>query len=593
MFQDTLSKRGYVLVVVSMLLLSGCSGLGPISDEPNNETTDTNISEESDTVADSNDDGISDTESEDLGLDPDRDYPELFIRGLELQNNKKATEHYLSVFTKNSKVPDQYRPVLRIYINITTSNSNHISKINNDLIVNHSYSHTQDKLEIIDELSENQTSKLVRSYNISSTDWDYDNVSNTNEFEYETNPLNHDSDSDGLNDGEEIYEYNTDLLNPDTDDDGLLDGLEVNHQKYPNADPLQKDIFVEVDYGTGSKPSDQDLREVEEVFDESPVENSGGEQGINVHFILDEELSDRSTSDSIDANQYYDNRGYGYYHAIFVDEVYSNGEEVSGIATFISNSPTGNFFVATDPTQGSTDIPHTLLHEFGHALGLNPSDDRINGADSKNIKSSNYMSVMNYNYDSPSIRYSDGTDSPRGTDDWSHIQCRLAVNTAEKLQGYGHGEVVLRESWDERYDIHNERYDRECAFGFRFSSPDTVILIEQNNSETYWENISEFKEDSRIKEYEKFNSTGEKKVEISIENNGKLEDSQEVKLQEGFVESQRRTIDSKEIRLESGEQTTVEFTLDIPELGSSFMVYQIKTRDDYMEIHVETIDSSE
>ncbi len=55
---------------------------------------------------------------------------------------------------------------------------------------------------------------------------------------YHTNPLKKDTDDDGLNDKEEIFTYKTDPLNKDTDGDGLLDGEEVN--KY-HTDPLKKD----------------------------------------------------------------------------------------------------------------------------------------------------------------------------------------------------------------------------------------------------------------------------------------------------------------------------------------------------------------
>ena len=56
-------------------------------------------------------------------------------------------------------------------------------------------------------------------------------------YEFGTNPLNPDSDSDGLKDGEE-RDFGTDPLDPDTDDDRLLDLLEV---RYYHTDPLTND----------------------------------------------------------------------------------------------------------------------------------------------------------------------------------------------------------------------------------------------------------------------------------------------------------------------------------------------------------------
>ena len=55
---------------------------------------------------------------------------------------------------------------------------------------------------------------------------------------YRTNPLDPDTDHDGLKDGEEVMTYKTNPLNPDTDGDGLLDGAEVKDHK---TDPLNPD----------------------------------------------------------------------------------------------------------------------------------------------------------------------------------------------------------------------------------------------------------------------------------------------------------------------------------------------------------------
>jgi hypothetical protein len=49
-----------------------------------------------------------------------------------------------------------------------------------------------------------------------------------------TDPDNHDTDADGLSDGDEVYSYSTDPNVADSDDDGYLDGIEVAH----GSDPL-------------------------------------------------------------------------------------------------------------------------------------------------------------------------------------------------------------------------------------------------------------------------------------------------------------------------------------------------------------------
>ena len=69
-------------------------------------------------------------------------------------------------------------------------------------------------------------------------DEDMDGLLRKQEEQIGTDPLNPDTDGDGLNDGEEVNIYKTDPLNPDTDGDGLSDGSEVNTYK---TDPLNKD----------------------------------------------------------------------------------------------------------------------------------------------------------------------------------------------------------------------------------------------------------------------------------------------------------------------------------------------------------------
>lgn len=58
-------------------------------------------------------------------------------------------------------------------------------------------------------------------------DSDGDGIRNYKEAELGLDPMNPDSDSDGLLDGEEVNQYGTNPLNPDSDNDGLMDGNEV------------------------------------------------------------------------------------------------------------------------------------------------------------------------------------------------------------------------------------------------------------------------------------------------------------------------------------------------------------------------------
>ncbi len=69
-------------------------------------------------------------------------------------------------------------------------------------------------------------------------DLDGDKLLNDEEKRIGTDPLNPDTDGDGLLDGEEVKTYKTDPLNPDTDGDQLSDGDEVYRFK---TNPLDED----------------------------------------------------------------------------------------------------------------------------------------------------------------------------------------------------------------------------------------------------------------------------------------------------------------------------------------------------------------
>lgn len=67
-------------------------------------------------------------------------------------------------------------------------------------------------------------------------DSDGDGLYDSEEAQYRTDPLDPDTDDDGLSDGQEVNRYETDPLNPDTDFDGLKDGAEVNTHKTNPSD---------------------------------------------------------------------------------------------------------------------------------------------------------------------------------------------------------------------------------------------------------------------------------------------------------------------------------------------------------------------
>ena len=65
-------------------------------------------------------------------------------------------------------------------------------------------------------------------------DSDGDGLEDTIEAELGTDPVDLDTDDDGLTDGDEYYVYQTGTRNPDTDGDGVVDGVETANGTDPN-----------------------------------------------------------------------------------------------------------------------------------------------------------------------------------------------------------------------------------------------------------------------------------------------------------------------------------------------------------------------
>ena len=86
------------------------------------------------------------------------------------------------------------------------------------------------------------------------SDFDKDQLTDSEEYLIGTNPTESDSDSDGLNDFMEI-DNGTNPVNSDTDNDGLLDGDEITAQTDPtNPDSDEDGYFDGAEIKSGSDP---------------------------------------------------------------------------------------------------------------------------------------------------------------------------------------------------------------------------------------------------------------------------------------------------------------------------------------------------
>lgn len=221
----------------------------------------------------------------------------------------------------------------------------------------------------------------------------------------------------------------------DTDGDKLLDGWEANGYDYNGdrvidvnlpamgANPLRKDLFVEMDYMSNALlPATADLNRIVRVFANAPqAKNPNGSTGIRLHldagaargaaynlgggnlvpfdYDLDPVVTEFNNIKAANFNS--TARAKIFYYMIWGNGY--NGGTSSGNAF---NIPSDSFLVTLGrwPSGGTPDQRvGTFVHEFGHALG-----QKHGGNDHGNYKP-NYLSVMNYSFQLGGVRKTNGT----------------------------------------------------------------------------------------------------------------------------------------------------------------------------------------
>lgn len=244
-------------------------------------------------------------------------------------------------------------------------------------------------------------------------------------------------------------------LDKDTDGDGLYDSWETNGIPYvkcdgtlgqyqlPNANPLRKDIFVEVDSMPGRALSLAALTRVYSAFDSAPVAAPnvpGGLSGIALHAVLDETIplrdypgafvefqQDKATyfgannaSERLNAEwpAIRDAKAKAFRYCICGNSY--GGTTSSGLA----ETPGNDFMVTLGlwPTPGGTEEQQagTFMHELGHTLGLqhggDQTDPHIPDNPLRYNYKPNYFSVMNYLWQFPRPWLPSG----QGVGQWGH-----------------------------------------------------------------------------------------------------------------------------------------------------------------------------
>jgi uncharacterized membrane protein len=252
----------------------------------------------------------------------------------------------------------------------------------------------------LNDLVDNPTGRLVEAKVISETGWIVGSIAiNGATRGFILKPVDQDSDGDGLLDSWELNGI------PYEDSDGV-----TQHFMLPDADPMHKDLYVEVDLMSTMSFPDEAIERVVFAFETSPVTNPDGVDGVTLHVLRDEtDLSHLSVwqtdgcwpldfdtwrsgnfgtiDEFIDDNAaaLLEAKAKAYRYCIVADA--AGPEPVGGCG----ETPGDSFVVFVgNPAYGEEAKAAVFMHELGHNLGLEHG-----GGDSINGKP-NYPSVMNY-----------------------------------------------------------------------------------------------------------------------------------------------------------------------------------------------------
>ena len=207
----------------------------------------------------------------------------------------------------------------------------------------------------------------------------------------------------------------------DSDGDGLPDDIELGYLEPLGADPMVKDIFLEVDWMNHGWPVGEVVRaasvKLRDVFESAPVYGPSGDRGIRLHVSsgqpgplgrgggqeiaqttligFDPRLKPGDPEDPEDHKKYTrfedvrkhklaeKRKGYFRYCVIALKGQVAGRGRARG----------GDFYAATYSEPDVDRLFQTMLHELGHTFGL------WHGGDIPHcMYKPNYNSIMNYLY---------------------------------------------------------------------------------------------------------------------------------------------------------------------------------------------------
>ncbi len=209
-----------------------------------------------------------------------------------------------------------------------------------------------------------------------------------------TNPSDADTDDDAIRDGDEVFR--------------TVEGLDLHPM---GANPVRKDIFVEVDWfddGTHThRPNATVVSLLQVAFAAASTPNPyGASPGIAIHIDYGQggaftggNLIPGSDTVVVFNTEFYDykeahfnpNRRDYFHYSIHCHRYNTETNNSSGVAELNGN----DFIVSLQTSLSNSNVSKTFMHELGHNIGL-----RHGGFENRNRKP-NYNSVMNYRHQFP------------------------------------------------------------------------------------------------------------------------------------------------------------------------------------------------